>query len=80
MNVEFTKQAIKELSKLEKPIQVRIASAIRKIEADKILPQKLTNIQEWKIRSGDYRIILEVFFDEDKAYVLRIQHRREVYR
>jgi len=80
MKVEFTKQALKEITKLDKTVQKQVASAIRKIEADEVIPKKLINIQEWKIRSGDYRIILEVYFEQDKAFVLRVQHRREVYR
>ena len=80
MIVEFTKQAVKEFSKLEKITQKQVALTIRKIESDQVRPQKLTNIQEWKVRTGDYRIILEVYFEQDKAYILRIKHRREVYR
>ena len=80
MIIEFTKQAQKEFIKLEKTAQKQIALAIRKVEAGEVIPKKLTNIQEWKVRAGDYRIILEVYFENDKAYVVRVQHRREVYK
>lgn len=41
---------------------------------------RLTNIRQWRVRSGDYRIILDVYFEQDKAYIVSVQHRREAYR
>lgn len=35
---------------------------------------------EWRIRTGDYRIIYEIHGDQLLILVLRIGHRREVYR
>lgn len=34
----------------------------------------------WSARRGDYRIIYEVFEDEQVALIHRVQHRRHVYR
>ena len=35
---------------------------------------------EWRIRVGDYRIIYEIDDDKRLIAILRIRHRREVYR
>ncbi len=34
----------------------------------------------WRIRVGDYRIVLEIILINGVAYVLKVRHRREVYR
>jgi len=35
---------------------------------------------EWRVRTGDYRIIYEIKDDELLVLVLQVGHRREVYR
>jgi mRNA interferase RelE/StbE len=35
---------------------------------------------EWRIRTGDYRIIYEIHDDELLVLVLRVGHRRDIYR
>ena len=42
--------------------------------------KKLKNREGWRIRTGDYRILYEVFDDEQQVLILRIGHRREIYR
>lgn len=44
------------------------------------MPEKLAGVEEYKVRSGDYRIILEVYFSEGKAFILRVMHRSKVYK
>lgn len=38
------------------------------------------NTGHWRIRVGDYRIILDIVLIDNVAYVLKVRHRREVYR
>ncbi len=38
------------------------------------------NADQWRIRTGDYRIILDIVLLDNVAYVVRVGHRREVYR
>ncbi len=38
------------------------------------------NTDYWRIRVGDYRIILDIILLDNIAYILRVRHRREVYR
>jgi len=37
-------------------------------------------VNEWRIRIGDYRIIYEIDDEEQRVTILRIAHRRQVYR
>ena len=56
---------IKALSENPKP------SGCRKITGSK---------NDWRIRIGDYRIIYEIDEGEGAVRVMRVRHRREVYR
>ena len=38
--------------------------------------RRLTNVSGWRLRVGDYRVVYEI----DDITVLRIAHRREVYK
>ena len=42
--------------------------------------KKLKGRDAWRVRVGDYRIIYEIESDRLLVYVLRIGHRRDVYR
>jgi mRNA interferase RelE/StbE len=82
-HVEFKRSAQKQLERLPKNIQRRIADAIDglaknprphgyiQMETDDIL---------YRIRVGDYRIIYEIIDNRLVVLVIRIGHRREVYR
>ena len=35
---------------------------------------------DWRIRVGDYRVIYEIDDEEKAVWVMRVRHRREVYR
>ena len=35
---------------------------------------------DWRIRVGDYRVIYEIDDEEKAVRVMRVRHRREVYR
>lgn len=81
--VRFTKRADRDLDRLPGDLRVR---AIRMIESLAGNPRpngsiKLSGKEDmYRIRVGDYRIIYEV---QDKVLlilVLRVGHRRDVYR
>lgn len=42
--------------------------------------RKLKNREGWRVRTGDYRILYEIFDEQRQVLILRIGHRREVYR
>lgn len=80
--VEITRDARKELSRLPTHMQTRIARAILALENNPFPHgcKKLKNRDGWRIRVGDYRVL---YFADTKArqiVVGVIGHRREVYR
>lgn len=84
-HVAFTKGALKELKKLDKPTAALILGWIRKnLEgcADpRVHGKGLTANRsgQWRYRVGDYRILVEIEDDKVLILVVRIRHRSEVY-
>ncbi len=75
--------ARRELLKQPAKIRVRVAGAISALGADPIPPgcKKLTgDIAYYRIRVGDYRVLYEVRDREILVLVIKIGHRRGVYR
>ena len=76
--------AAKEFRKLDKTIQKRIAALVDKVEASvnpRFSGKALKgNDKEWRYRVGDYRLICEIKDWELIVWMVRIGHRREVYR
>jgi len=83
--IEFDRKAKKEFEKLGKPIQKQIDKFLLKLMKSahpRHLGQALKGgLQSfWRYRVGDYRLICSI---EDKTVtvvVLRVNHRREVYK
>ena len=80
-NIAFKKSVARDLKKIDKDQVDRI---LTKIETE--LPEKAENFPTLsgkfsglrKFRVGDYRVIYSII--GDTALILRISHRREVYR
>ena len=84
--IEFDPAAQKELDKLDKPISRRILKflhqRVAKLDDPRQIGERLTGTLSdfWKYRVGDYRIICSLEHDRLVVLVLRIGHRREVYK
>lgn len=80
-SVEFSKKAENQLYKLPKEIQNRI---IRTLERIKIRPQnfveKLVGEPGYKLRVGDYRIFLDIDNNKLLILILKLGHRKNVYK
>jgi mRNA interferase RelE/StbE len=78
--VGFTEPALKELRKLERVMQTRIIGALERI---RIRPEafvtKLVGDPRFKLRVGDYRVLMELDRANRRILVLRIAHRKNVY-
>jgi mRNA interferase RelE/StbE len=71
------------LRKLPREIQVRILRKVDQLAANPFPPgtEKLSGATElWRIRIGDYRVVYTVERKELVVLVLKVGHRREVYR
>ena len=80
-NVVFSPTSVKQLSKLPESISKRI---IRKIYSIRDEPgsfcEPLTDHQGlYKLRTGDYRIIMRISKNELTIFVLRVGNRKNVY-
>ena len=84
-HVEFSKGALKQLKKMDRPTSALILGWIRKnlegCEDPRIHGKGLTANRsgEWRYRIGDYRIIAEIHDDKVLILVLNIGHRRDIY-
>ena len=85
--IEYSKDADKEIAKLDKPIAQRIirfmGSRVAKLENPRSIGQALAGStlgDFWKYRVGDYRIIADILDGKLIVQVVRVGNRREVYR
>lgn len=81
--VTIAPSAARQLRKLDPPARRRIQAAIDLL-ADNPRPPAATQLvggaSEWRVRTGDYRIIYDIHDDELLVLVLALGHRREIYR
>ncbi len=84
-SIAFTEKADRELGKLDKPVQIQIKNfleSIIKTPNPRVKGSQLkgTLRQFWRYRVGNYRLIC-TFKDEVLIiHVLKVAHRREVYK
>jgi mRNA interferase RelE/StbE len=85
--VEFDPAAAKELRKLDGQVARRILAFLRERVAPLDDPRSLGEAlrgdalgEFWKYRLGDYRIVVRIVDSRLIVIVVRIGHRREVYR
>lgn len=81
--IQIGPSAVRQLRKLPTSVQERIAGRIEQLAIDP-RPRGSIKLQGeddlYRIRVGDYRVIYAIRDDELIVLVLRVGHRREVYR
>jgi mRNA interferase RelE/StbE len=83
--VELTKSAKKEFDKLPARIQNKVIEALSLLKekplSDLLQTKRLKGaLNLYRIRIGDYRIVYEVQKSRLLVLVIKVGHRREVYR
>jgi mRNA interferase RelE/StbE len=81
-NVFFKKSVEKDFKAIPKGILNKILEKIRKLQ-DNPRPagsEKLTGQERYRLRQGSYRIIYSIQDNELTVWVVKIGHRKEVYR
>lgn len=77
----FSESALKQLKKLEKNLQERIVSAL---ERARVRPEsfvkKLVGDPGYRLRVGDYRVIVDIDKNRLIILVIKIGHRRNIYK
>ncbi len=80
--VEWDKEALDDLQKIDKPIVKRILNKISWFSQhfDNITPELLSGDMAglFKLRIGDWRVIYTI--EKDEILIKAIGHRREIYR
>ncbi len=81
--VEFRPAAVKQLEGLPRSAQRRVLARVEALGRDPRPPgcRKLTGAENtYRIRIGRYRVIYDVLDDRLVVLVVKVGHRREVYR
>ncbi len=85
--IELSDSAAKQLSKIGRPEAKRITAFLRDRLAPLDDPRQLGHALKgaayadlWRYRIGDYRIVASIEDDRVRILIVRIGHRREVYR
>jgi mRNA interferase RelE/StbE len=80
--VTLSPMAARQLRKLDAGVRRRIQAALELL-AEQPRPPSATRLVggagEWRVRTGDYRIVYEIEDERLLILVLRLGHRREVY-
>ena len=78
----FKKSVEKDLSGIPKKDVRKILNRIKALENDPRPPgyEKLTGQERYRLRQGRYRIIYSIQDDELTIWIVKVGHRKEVYR
>lgn len=79
----FTAQAVKDIKNLDTVVKKQLKKKFvyfSRLDDIKVVAKKLHDFDagEYRIRVGNYRIIFDL--DKHTLVILRIQHRKDVYR
>lgn len=81
-SLKIKQSAYKELKRIDKKERIRLIAAIDRLAINphigKLLKGEFSGLR--RIRSGNYRVIYEINEGEVLVLVLRIAHRKEIYR
>lgn len=80
--ITLTPTAARQLRTFDPPVRRRL-QAVLELLADEPRPpgatQLVGGVGEWRVRTGDHRIVDEIVDDRLVVLVLRVGHRREVH-
>lgn len=80
--IELSNRAVADLDDLGRRVRERVIVALERFaesrEGDVIKLHGRGN--EWRLRVGDWRVVLEIDNEASIVYVIRVLHRREAYR
>ncbi len=81
-DLRIKSSAVKELEALQPKDRRRIVNEIQGLASEPRPPgcEKLSRQDRYRIRQGDFRILYEIQDTEVTVVVVKIGHRRDVYR
>ena len=79
--MEFSELAAERFRKLDRIVRDRIAKKLRETADDpRRLLTRLASVEPYRLRVGDYRVIVDVDWGREIVHVLTLGHRSTVYR
>ncbi len=84
--VSFEPRALGELKKLDRTVQRRVVSLLQNRVAGDHDPRELgkaltgEKMGLWRYRVGNYRIVCRINDETREVLIVRIGHRKEIYR
>jgi mRNA interferase RelE/StbE len=80
--VVFTAKARKQLVELPRLVAKRIVEKIEELATDPFSQdiKKLTGMALYRLRVGDYRVIFDLKHDELYILIVKVGHRKEIYK
>ncbi len=84
-SIHLSSQAQKDLKKLPLKTKQRIIQKIQglaEFETPSTQQKALvgSDVADFRLRVGDYRILYDLYHEQKIVYILRVGHRREIYR
>ena len=80
--VELRRSSQKSLEKIQTQERLKIINTLLELEQNPRPRgiEKVSGVELWRIREGDYRIVFSIDDVEKIITIVRIGHRRDVYR
>lgn len=80
--IVFAPTAEKQFMQLTKVVRIRVAQAIAKLAHDPILGKRLKGqLADYRsYRVGDYRVVYYIRRQKVQIEIIRVAHRRDVYK
>ena len=77
----YTHRAIRDIDALDTSVKQRVGKTLLRYGPDPLKhaePLKQSELGSYRFRIGDYRVVFDL--DGDQIVILRVGHRREIYR
>jgi mRNA interferase RelE/StbE len=85
--IDYTEQAQRALARLDRQVAQRIDDFLTQRVARLVDPRQISEpllgpqfLRQFRYRVGDYRVICELIDERVTVLVVKIGHRREIYR
>ncbi|MFQ6129034.1 MAG: type II toxin-antitoxin system RelE/ParE family toxin [Thermoplasmata archaeon] len=79
--MEFSHRAADQVRKLPGPIRLRIYEKLDEAaERPARHVARLKRVRAYRLRVGDYRVILDIDWERKVLQILAVRHRRQAYR
>ena len=82
-SVDYSAEALRTLVRMDRAVAKRLRAKILALARNPLAPnnnvRKLTGIEGYRLRVGDWRIIYTLRHEVLTVVVVRVGHRREIY-